>query len=236
MNSIVNASNLSFDYGSGPIFEGVGFSVGRGDYVSIIGLNGSGKSTLLRLIIGQIAPKSGSIRLFGKSLSDFDRWDKVGYVPQYVSYLSGFPATALEIVEANLFSKIGLMRFPKKEHRNKALRALESVGMGEYAKSLIGSLSGGQCQRVMIARAMVNEPELLILDEPMAGIDLKSSASLCELLQSLNKSKKLTILMVTHDMASAAKYSNRIFCIEEGSLVELGKDQLEHELSHRHKH
>lgn len=236
MSKIIEVVNLSFDYGNEPILYEIGFSVFDGDFVSIIGLNGSGKSTLLKIILGQIAPKTGKINIFGKSFEKYNEWTKIGYVPQNATKLVGFPATAQEIVQANLFSQIGLMRFPRKEHKLKTKEALEAVGMGDYANRLIGNLSGGQQQRVMIARVLVNNPQVMILDEPATGIDSKSAVLLYELLYKLNKEKKLTIIMVTHDTERVLKYSSRILCIEEGNLVELNRRQLEDELIHKHRH
>ena len=137
---------------------------------------------------------------------------------------------------ANLFSQIGLLRFPKKEHRQKAYMALKQIGMEEYTKELIGNLSGGQLQRVMLARVMVNEPEIMILDEPTSGLDANTIKNLYEWLDQINKKTGLTILMVTHDIANVHKYVSRTLCLEEGSLVELDKAQIHQELSHKHKH
>lgn len=236
MSKIIEAENLSFDYGNEPILDKIGFSVSDGDFVSIIGLNGSGKSTLLKVILGQLTPKNGEIKIYGENAVKYNQWSKIGYVPQNISKFSSFPATSLEIVQLNLFSQIGLMRFAKKEHKQKSQEALESVGMSGYANRLMGNLSGGQQQRVMIARVLVNKPRVMILDEPTAGIDSKSAVLLYELLYKLNKEENITIVMVTHDTERILKYTSRIFCIEEGSLVELNRQQLENELMHRHKH
>lgn len=237
MPKAIEAENLSFSYGYEPIFTKIGFSVYNGDFVAVIGSNGAGKSTLMRLILGELTPSGGYIRLFGQDVSRFKNWPEIGYVPQAgLQSAVSFPATAEEIVTANLFSQIGLMRFPKKKHRDKALKALESVGMGAYSKRLIGDLSGGQRQRVMLARVLVNDPKLMILDEPTAGIDTKTVESLYELLSSLNRETGLTIVMVTHDMGRASNYVSRILCLEEGSLMELAREQVAEELLHKHKH
>lgn len=237
MPNVIEVENLSFSYGSEPIFTKIGFSVYKGDFAAIIGSNGTGKSTLLRLILGELASVEGNIRLFDQDIRQFKNWPKIGYVPQNGLQSSvNFPATAEEIVKANLFSQIGLLRFPKKEHRDKTRRALELVGMTEYAKRLIGELSGGQQQRVMLARVLVNDPEIMLLDEPTTGVDAQTVQSLYELLWQFNRETGLTIVMVTHDIGRAANYVSRILCLEEGSLVELDKTQVEEELSHKHKH
>jgi zinc transport system ATP-binding protein len=237
MHNAIEAENLSFSYGNEPIFTKIGFSVYKGDFVAVIGSNGTGKSTLMKLILGELAPTDGCIRIFNQDVSKFKDWPKIGYVPQSgLQSADSFPATAEEIVTANLFSQIGLMRFPKKKHRDKAQQALELVEMGAYSKRMIGELSGGQRQRVMLARVLVNDPEIMILDEPTTGVDARTVESLYELLSSLNRETGLTIVMVTHDISRASNYVSRVLCLEEGSLMELGKEQIAEELSHKHKH
>lgn len=237
MEKVIEVDQVRFGYGSEPILDKIGFAVFKGDFVGIIGSNGTGKSTLLKLLLGELTPTGGTITILGEDIRHFKHWSKIGYVPQNGIAAGGsFPATAEEIVKANLFSQIGLMRFPKKEHLEKTRQALDLVGMADYAKRLIGNLSGGQQQRVMIARVLVNEPEMMLLDEPTTGIDAKSAEALYTLLSRLNSETGLTIAMVTHDVARAADYVSRILCLEEGSLVELDHDQLKEELSHKHKH
>jgi zinc transport system ATP-binding protein len=237
MHNAIEAENLSFSYGNEPIFTKIGFSVYKGDFVAVIGSNGTGKSTLMKLILGELAPTDGCIRIFNQDVSKFKDWPKIGYVPQSgLQSADSFPATAEEIVTANLFSQIGLMRFPKKKHLDKAQQALELVEMGAYSKRMIGELSGGQRQRVMLARVLVNDPEIMILDEPTTGVDARTVESLYELLSSLNRETGLTIVMVTHDISRASNYVSRVLCLEEGSIMELGKEQIAEELSHKHKH
>ncbi len=237
MHKAIEAENLSFSYGNEPIFTKIGFSIYNGDFVAVIGSNGTGKSTLMRIMLGELAPTDGSIKLFNQDVSQFRDWTKVGYLPQSgLQSADSFPATAEEIVTANLFSQIGLLRFPKKEHRDKTRQTLELVGMEKHYKRMVSELSGGQRQRVMLARVLVNDPEIMFLDEPTTGVDAKTVESLYELLSYLNREKGLTIVMVTHDIGRASKYVSRVLCLEEGSIMELGKDQIAEELSHKHKH
>ncbi len=237
MSKVIEVDNISFHYGNELIFSKIDFSVYNGDFVAVIGGNGTGKSTLLRLLLGELTPITGSIRLFDQDIRHFKSWPKIGYVPQS-GFSTGvtFPATVEEIVKANLFSQIGLFKFPKKQHHEKTMRALELVDMAPYAKRMIGNLSGGQQQRVMLARVLVNNPEVMILDEPTTGVDAKTVQSLYDLLTRLNQETGLTIVMVTHDVSRASNYVSRVLCLEEGSLVELDKVQINEELSHRHKH
>lgn len=237
MTNILEVNNLTFSYGNEPIFNKIGFSVYKGDFVAVIGPNGAGKSTLLRLMLGELPPASGSIRLFGQDIHRFKNWPRIGYVPQAGLQSSvNFPATVEEIVKVNLFSRIGLLRFPKREHREKTLQTLEAVEMGAYSRRMIGELSGGQQQRVLLARVLVNEPEIMLLDEPTTGVDTQSVQSLYELLRQLNRKTGLTIVMVTHDIVRAVNYVSKVFCLEDGSLVELDKAQIDEELSHKHMH
>lgn len=235
--NVIEASDLEFHYGQNLIFSNVNFNVQKGDFVSLIGANGSGKSTLLNLLLGEKSPSNGKIRLFNENIEDFKDWPRIGYVPQTGFGLSkDFPASCQEIVRTNLFPEIGLFKPGSKEHRDRVLDALELVNMKDYAKRLIGQLSGGQIQRVMIARVLVNNPDIMILDEPATGIDAETVRLLYELLWKLNKEKNITIVMVTHDTPNTIDYSNRIMCLEEGSLLELDKMDLKKELEHRHTH
>lgn len=231
----IEADGVSFSYGAEPILDNISFCVNEGDFLALIGANGAGKSTLLKLLLGELSPTGGVIRLLGEDLRGFRDWPKIGYVPQ-INTAAGFPATAEEIVLANLYSQIGPFRIPSREHHKKALRALSQVGMQEYAKRLIGNLSGGQQQRVTLARVLAGDPALMLLDEPTTGIDARTALELYELLARLNRETGLTIVMVTHDIARASPYVTRTLCIEDNSLVEIKRDQLSDELSHRHKH
>ncbi len=216
----IEVTDLSFSYGENPVLENVSFTIMQGEFVGIIGSNGAGKSTLLKLLLGLLDPVSGSIS-FKEDKS------KIGYVEQNASRKSNFPATAEEIVLSGLWSKIGFMRFPKKEHREAVQKALEAVEMQDYAKRMMGKMSGGQQQRIMIARVLVNSPRVLILDEPTNGIDLKSSEALYELLMHLNKKHGLTIILVSHDIKRVSKITERLLCLNENSINEnpVGEDK-----------
>ena len=237
MSPIIEIRNLSFGYTSEPVLEGLDVTVHAEDCVGLIGANGAGKSTLLRLLLGELTPQRGEIRLFGQDMRHFRQWRMVGYVPQNGMALGkNFPATAAEIVMAQLVGQMGWRRFPRKEHREKVMRALEMVGMADFANRLIGTLSGGEKQRVMLARVLAGDPKLLLLDEPISGVDDRATHRFYELLEKLNREEKLTILMITHDLREAAWHFGRIFCLEQGSVVELNPQDLAAELQHRHKH
>lgn len=227
MKNIISIENLSFAYNKENVLQDIILSVDEGDFIGIIGCNGSGKSTLMKLLIGQLTPSKGKIKLFNEDLNKSNKLNKIGYVPQ-ISLSSGatFPATVEEVVMANLYSKIGFMRFPKKEHKEKVKEALRIVNMEEYSKRLIGNLSGGQQQRVMIAKALVSDPKIIILDEPTTGIDAKSEEQLYDLLNKLNKESNITIIIVSHDFAKIQQYTNKIFVVENNK-VSLMKNENE---------
>ncbi len=228
MKNIISIENVSFGYNKDNILNDIMLSIDEGDFVGIVGCNGSGKSTLLKLLIGQLNPSKGKVKFFNEDISKSNNLDKIGYVSQIsMSTGASFPATVEEIVMANLYSKIGFMKFPKKEHKEKVKEALKIVNMEDYSKRLIGNLSGGQQQRVMIARALVSEPKILILDEPTTGIDASSEEQLYNLLEKLNKESKITIIIVSHDFAKITKYTNKIFMVENNSISLInGKDEV----------
>ena len=235
---MINVQGVSFAYRPDcPVLQNVSLHVERGAFVGIIGANGSGKSTLMKLILHQREATSGSISLFGEDVRTFRNWARLGFVPQNHHYAgAAFPATVSEMLLANMFPQIGLFHFVRRQHRERMRETLRLVDMEPYADSLIGTLSGGQLQRVLIARALVNHPELLLLDEPTNGVDVDSTQALYDLLQRLNQDQHLTILMITHDLSRAAHYLKQVFCLEEGNLLELPHNQLMHELAHRHRH
>ncbi|MDR1193216.1 MAG: metal ABC transporter ATP-binding protein [Peptococcaceae bacterium] len=221
MPDAIRIDNLRFQYGDEPVLSGVSLAVPKGDFAAVIGGNGAGKSTFLRLILGELTPAGGGIYLFGQEARYFRDWPKIGYLAQNGPTAGGdFPATAEEIVTASLYAQIGLFRFAKKAHKEKARRALGQVGMEAYASRLIGSLSGGQRQRVMLARVIVGEPALLLLDEPTTGVDAATVQALFSLLARLNRETGLTIMMVTHDIERASAYVSRILRLEGGVFAE----------------
>ncbi len=232
----IEVKDLTFRYGSRTVLSGVSFDVSEGEFIGVIGLNGSGKSTLIKLLLGQLLPRSGQVSVYGKPAHEHKEQAQIGYVPQNIAKYADFPATVYEVVEANLFSQIGLMRFAEKRHRQKVADVLSMVGLDGKFKSLVGNLSGGEQQRMMIARTLIGEPHLLLLDEPTSGIDAESSVKLCDLLYALCKKQGITIIMVTHDIASALAYCDRFLCIEDGTLVGLSNAALAQELAHKHKH
>ena len=216
---IVTVDNLSFSYGPNKVLEDVSFKIKEGDFVGIIGPNGSAKSTLLKLMLGLLKPDKGSIKLFGKPVGKFNDYKRIGYISQNVrDFNQMFPATVEEIVGANLYLKRSLFNRLKKEDYVKIEKALQIVEMEEFGKRKIGNLSGGQKQRVFIARALVNNPEILFMDEPLVGVDLDSQNRFYNLMARLNKDYNMTLIMVSHDVGVISKKVNRIFCLSKGKV------------------
>ena len=215
MDKIIEIKDMSFKYDKDYILTRINLDVNRGDFVGIIGANGTGKSTLLKLILGQLKPNIGTISVYGNPAWSNNRTGKIGYVAQVgLSRGMDFPATVGEIVMLNMYKDIGLFKFPKKEHRKAVKKALDTVGMLDYIDRRFSDLSGGQQQRVIIAKAIVNKPEVLILDEPTTGIDHKSEEILYQLLDKLNQEDNITILMISHDLRKIKEHSNKLIELE----------------------
>lgn len=236
MNAI-EIKNLHFSYGKENVLDGVSLCLKEGRLAILAGENGAGKSTLLRLLLGELpigeshkgdqeeGSSDGSIEILGQDIRQFKDWSSISYVPQNgMGGWKDFPASVEEIVRANLYKQIGLFRFAGKKERQQVRAALAQVGMEEYQNRLIGRLSGGQQQRVLLARALVNEPKLLILDEPTSALDEKNASHFYRLLKKINAEKRITVLMVTHDLKRAPSYADDIWVLEDGKVKqEAGK-------------
>ena len=202
MESIISIKNVSFSYSGGVnVLENLSFDIYKKDFIAIIGANGSGKSTLLKLILKELNPSDGEIFISSTNIKNFKEWDTIGYVPQInAGNIPGFPITALEIVTLNLYNKMGFLKFSRKSHIELAKRALSQVNMLDFANTPMNKMSGGQQQRIMIAKSLINNPKILIFDEPTTGIDKESKDQLFKILTHLNRIHGITILLVTHEL------------------------------------
>ena len=219
MNKAIEVSNLFFSYDARQVLSNVSLDILKGDFMGIVGPNGSAKTTLIKLLLGILEPQKGSINLFGQPIKGFKQWHRLGYISQRAREInSGFPATVEEIIAANLYSEAKAFRMLGKIHKQKIDEALSIVDMGSYKKSLIGNLSGGQQQRVFIARALVNQPELIIMDEPLVGVDVASQEKFYSLMEILNKELGITLVMVSHDIGVITDRTNRVACLGNQSL------------------
>jgi zinc transport system ATP-binding protein len=207
---IIRAENVSYKLGSTLVLENISLQINKGDFVGLIGPNGSGKTTLLSLILGLYPLQTGSILLFKKRISEFDEWNRIGYVPQKATNIKdNFPATVQEIVQMGLLSSKGFPKRFSNEDHEKVIGALRTVGMENYDKRRIGNLSGGQQQRVLIARALVSNPEVIILDEPTTGVDQATQKKFYDLLGELNNNG-ITIMLVSHDISRITNYVTKV--------------------------
>ncbi|MDO5707505.1 MAG: metal ABC transporter ATP-binding protein [Andreesenia angusta] len=215
----IEVKNLKFGYTNERIINNLNLIIEEGEFSIIQGDNGSGKSTLLKLILGDLTRESGSIKIMGKDIKDYKSYKDIGYVPQVnATNKISFPVTCLELVTLGLYEDFGFIKIPKKRHKKRAKMAIERMGMGEYINRPFNELSGGQQQRIMISRAMVNDPKIIVLDEPTVGIDQKSKEDFFEFLVKLNREKRITIVLVTHEIEFVSRYVGKIYRIVNGEI------------------
>lgn len=212
---LMELDDIAVAFDGRTVLDGVDLRVGRGDALAILGENGSGKSTTLRGAIGLLTPVRGKSRLFGVDVSQRSKvpWNRIGYVPQRILAPSGIPATAAEVV------RTGLLRSPwLRNPRGDVMAALAAVGLENRADDAVSTFSGGQAQRVAIARALVRDPDLLVLDEPTAGVDERRRQELSALLGTLAAQGR-AVVIVLHDLGPFAEIINRTVTLEAGTLA-----------------
>ncbi|QTD98418.1 metal ABC transporter ATP-binding protein [Streptomyces cyanogenus] len=217
---VIALRGVTAELGARPVLRGIDLTVGRGEVVALLGANGSGKSTAIRTVIGQVPVSGGTVELFGTPRRSFRDWARVGYVPQRTTAAGGVPATVTEIVSAGRLSRTRFGVF-RRSDREAVRRALELVGMADRAKDSVDALSGGQHQRVLIARALVAEPELLIMDEPMAGVDLASQEVLARTLKQQVEAGA-TVLLVLHELGPLEPLIDRAVVLRDGCVLHDG--------------
>jgi len=199
--NIIEVSGVSFAYNEDLVLENVDLNIHKGDYLGVIGPNGGGKTTLIKIMLGLLTPKVGVVKMFGEDIQTFKDWWKVGYVPQKViNFDVNFPATVYEVVAMGRYGKRGLFKSLTKEDKKIINEALRQVEMEGFKDRIIGDLSGGQQQRVFIARALAGQPEVIFLDEPMAGVDSLAQDQFYQLLKKLNHELGLTLVFISHDI------------------------------------
>lgn len=211
----IKIQNLSFGYANSNVLENISLEIKNRDFIAIIGPNGGGKTTLLKLILGLISPYSGSIDVFGMTPSQASQ--KLGYVPQDININLGFPIRVIEVVLMGILDKKNIFFGYSKKETQKALEALKKVGMQDFANRKINTLSGGQRQKVFIARALCASPQILILDEPTSSIDAHGEQDVYEILKELNK--EITIVVVSHGISLLLDFAKKIFFINRTLLL-----------------
>ena len=209
MKPLVTFDHATLGYGRRVVLRDLSFTINEGDFLGLVGPNGSGKTTVLRALLGTHPPLSGTV-VKAPGL-------RFGYVPQRDQVDYDYPLTAVDVVLMGRYDRIGLGRRPAAEDRARAMQALEQVGIPELAGQHLKNLSGGQRQRTLIARALVGEPNVLVLDEPTNGMDLVSTTQILGLVRDLHERSGLTVLMVSHALNEVANYVERIaLVINEG--------------------
>jgi ABC-type Mn2+/Zn2+ transport system ATPase subunit len=212
---MIKFSNVQLGYGRKPVLTALNFDIQRGDFFGIVGPNGAGKTTLLKAILGLLKPLQGEI-----SFPENERGQKksIGYVPQHASIDEIFPITALDMVLMGRYAKMGIFKHPKSCDYELAGKMLKNVGMETLANRNYRELSGGQKQRTLIARAMVGEPDILILDEPVEGMDIQGERAIMELIRTLHSEYALTVVLVSHDLNIVANYVKTLSIIHNNNL------------------
>jgi len=212
-DKIVSISDLWVYRREHVVLEDINLELLEGDFLGLIGPNGGGKSTLLKAMLGLIKPDRGSITIFGKKPAAAR--SRMGYVPQKTVFDQSFPVKVLDVVLMGRYSRTGLLHRYGLQDRKAALEALQAVGMEERAEREIGALSGGEQQRVFVARSLVSDPELLLLDEPTAGVDSAQQTDFYDLLCHLNRDMGIAIVLVSHDVTAISTYVSKIACLNQ---------------------
>ncbi len=212
MNHAILAKNLSISYGLNKVIDSASFTVDEQDFVCVVGANGSGKSTLIKAILGLIKPRSGEI-VFGDDI----KRESIGFLPQDTKTDLNFPATVSEIVLSGTLGQLGTKAFYRKKDKDKAEKAMKKLSILELKSHSFSNLSGGQKQKVLLARALAASSKILILDEPSNNLDHKSRKESYDVLKKLNESG-LTIIMITHDLDAEDLIGNKVISIKESKV------------------
>jgi zinc transport system ATP-binding protein len=219
LDPVLLVDGVGFSYGRHPVLDSVSFAVGAGEFVALVGPNGSGKSTLLRVLLGLARPQTGGVRLFGVPPAALrNRW-RVGYVPQRSVVAEQLPVTVAEVVTSGRVARRGWARRLRADDRTAVDHALASVGLTDLAGVKLAELSGGQQQRAFIARALVNGPELLVLDEPVAGVDVDSQELFRASLVHMVREHGAAVLLVSHELSAVADDLDRLIVLRRGKVA-----------------
>ena len=217
MQTSITAEHLAYAYGKRHVLQDISFTVSKKDFFIIIGPNGSGKTTLLKLLSGIHPPQSGEVVINGKPLQAYSRKNlarEIAYVPQMIQ--TDFPFTVREVVLMGRSPHLGMLGLEKKEDIQLAEEAMGFTEVENLANRRLNQLSGGECQRVYIARAICQQTPIILLDEPTASLDLAHQVRIMDLMEKLQKESSITVVMVSHDINLAAMYGSRVLLMKEG--------------------
>jgi zinc transport system ATP-binding protein len=221
MTALLEIQDLSFSFDKTPLLYDISLSIQEHQFITLIGPNGSGKTTLLKLMMGFLKPTQGIIKLFNKPPEKSHRF--IGYVPQVNIYDQKFPLSVFDVVLMGSLSKLTWYGVYPQHVKDKAMKALSLVGLDKMHDRAFGTLSGGQAQRALIARAMIDDPKILFLDEPTANIDIETQQLILKLLIQLKSS--MTIVMVTHHLQSFIQHVDKVYCVQN-TLMEFNPQQI----------
>ncbi len=238
LNPVIELRDVAVALAGRPVLRGIDLSLGAGETVAVLGANGSGKSTLIRSMLGLVPHQRGEVLLFDTPLGEFREWRRVGFVPQRVSAAAGVPATVREVVASGRLSRRRLLRPSSRADRSAVADAIETIGLTDRAGDRVSTLSGGQQQRVLIARALAGSPDLFVLDEPTAGVDLHQQQSLADTLGVL-RSRGVTIVLVAHELGPMTPLVDRTVVMRDGRIAydgPLAGHQDDHGHDHGHHH
>jgi ABC-type Mn2+/Zn2+ transport system ATPase subunit len=208
---IITFENLSIGYDGQVVLSGISLSIGRGSFTAILGANGTGKSTLLKTLLGLQPAVSGQINIQAPSV--------FGYVPQAIQFDPLYPLTGFDVALMGTFNRVAPIRFPSRAEKEFVHECLCATAAQEFARKKFSQLSGGQKQRVLIARALSAKPDILVLDEPTAGVDVAATHALLEFISQIHAERKLTVLLVTHDLPLVKKHAQQIVWLHDGQVL-----------------
>ena len=211
---IITLENLAIGYEGRAVLSGISLQIQQGSFTAILGANGAGKSTLLKTLLGLQPPVGGRIQVGTPGTSPV-----FGYVPQAIQFDPLYPLTGFDVALMGVFKRVGPMRFPSREEKAFVRDCLRATAADAFADRKFSELSGGQKQRVLIARALAARPEILVLDEPTAGVDVAATKSLLEFISRIHEERKLTVLLVTHDLPLVRKHARQIIWLHDGAVL-----------------
>jgi len=212
--SVIEVRDVSFKYGTHTVLENVCFSVSEGEYLGIIGPNGGGKTTLIKIMLGLLQPHTGVVRIFGEDIRRSRLRHQIGYVPQKIAHEEMyFPVSVEEVVWSGRTSRMGIFRTRKREDHIAVREAMKITETLRFRHRPVGELSGGERQKVFIARALASRPKILILDEPVVGVDIVSKERFYNFIKYLNSDQGITIILVSHDLGAIANEVTEILCL-----------------------
>ncbi len=209
--AIITLESLAIGYDGQAVLSDISLAMARGSFTAILGANGTGKSTLLKTLLGLQPPVSGQIKIQPPAI--------FGYVPQTIQFDPLYPLTGFDVALMGTFGRVGPMRFPSRSEKDFVRECLHATAATEFAHRKFSQLSGGQKQRVLIARALATKPDILVLDEPTAGVDVAATHALLEFISQIHLERQLTVLLVTHDLPLVKKHAQQIIWLHNGTVL-----------------